>query len=589
MANADQESSLAKILKALEIQRIVVIDDELESEPSEGVGVEELIGFVAEGIAKGQQEQLAAILGEDANDIDGPWRDIIRARWEAMDAAGHQDLAGKISQLVGSAKPPNVTAAAQLETLIGPATIAGVKVEEFTPSAWEHVATDICNGATETARLLLLFDLDLQSSGLSQSAGADLLRGAIAAHPVPDDPEARSIYHCLISNHFTVGPEEEQKWTEVAHDHDIQLKAFLPISRDRLAHANDFAEGVRLAAINASHEQLKESVGVISQASAASALRALREMTVWDFDQLVRSSEYEGVWEVDTLFRVLGIFERRERLQKAWGQRQGFTKVTAAMKVLRQIDTGVSSSPSSRIREVRRKELYSGPEINAFHLPLDLGDIFEAAGGKYVLLVQQCDLILRPASADRRAISGALVPIKAASQREPVDSVFRPECPHFAEVQDGQQWCVHFAKAVEVNLDVLDLTVFKPDGAAVLRTSDPCPLDLFVPWHQRHASLVASFAELEKKILAVRTNLAAKVPGNTITGIVEQLLAGFVLSKSVLRPRYQSNHFQFGIKRIDRLALASATDLLDRYHAYRRRVGAEHDFAAGATVAAVPS
>ena len=130
----------------------------------------------------------------------------------------------------------------------------------------------------------------------------------------------------------------------------------------------------------------------------------MERLSTPDFDRIVfGSSRREGVWEPDTLLRVFGILMRREARSQLYQDADISTAVAEARRIS-AIPEDVAAaldeeSASPEVLRIQRFESYeSDDELNQFHVPIELGDIFErdSNGQRYILLVQPCDLMVRP-------------------------------------------------------------------------------------------------------------------------------------------------------------------------------------------------
>ena len=236
---------------------------------------------------------------------------------------------------------------------------------------------------------------------------------------------------------------------------------------------------------------------IVTEAVAAVA-DGLQALTPWDFERVVlNSSAIEGAWEVDTLLRLTGIVERRERRRNVQSRR---TELDQAVGEIRRLPPPLiepQPAATKTVRDLRRAELYlDGPEVNSVRLPLEVGDVFERddGGSLYLLLAPACDLVLR--SDGRRTLASVpLVPVKsqptsegAAAKRE--KATFYPEMPYFAE-GDGADRHLDLLRPVMVDLDVLDLATYRVDGRCLFDPAGVTSDGLFAPQAERRVEVAA--------------------------------------------------------------------------------------------------
>lgn len=118
--------------------------------------------------------------------------------------------------------------------------------------------------------------------------------------------------------------------------------------------------------------------------------------------------------------------------------------------------------------------------LNRSFSPLACGDVFEfdpGEGGdssKFILLVQPCDVTLRPSGRDSE--SGFLVPLQEVSGEDGGDgsegSLKKPRLPFQLE---GKTWACDFRKTTTARLNILDLATFRQDGKVRYEEGSPPP------------------------------------------------------------------------------------------------------------------
>lgn len=568
------ETALHRVLSLLKIRTIVCVDDSYEAtgDPAS------IIGWLAEAVAAGDTEFLGRLSplfgGLSVEAPEDVWSAEIREWWQTASVDDRRRIGLEAAAVLGRLDEADRGAMQRLADLLG-GDQGGVRLLELAPAEWKERAARIFGQATEDERLFCLFDQDLTASGLGPDGGMNLLAANIATYGAQSEGKA---YFGLLSQKFGIG-EEEHRWRDLAEEYPSLLARFLPIAKERLDDPLEFAHGVKLAVIIASHERLKEAVERISQESREEALNGLHDLTVWDFDHMVlQSSEYEGVWEVETLFRVYGIFERQARRRRALQDHSAFDALTGLIRSVRLVETHPGTSVSPQVRSVRRAELFESEEFNRFMLPTELGDFFARGKEQFVLIAQPCDLIVR-SDGSRRLVAGTLVPIRSYKTARRNTEMY-PGCLYFAETEDGRFWHFDFRGAVEVSLDVLDMAVYREDGECRFRASESAPSGAFVPWKLRHQALCKRLSALEGPIQRTLDALgAAGTTDNERRQVVAQMLSGFCLVPGFLNAAYVGGEFLFGLKRVGRYLVPASTDLLARYEAFRARAALEHDFA----------
>lgn len=555
---------VTQLFKLLNVTRVVCIDDAYA--PSL-VYLKELIAELGPEIVR-QVPRLAAI----------PWEqeDVAAVQlgklWNELSPADHADLHRQLLS-VGSAGVANLEAG-NVRDLVAAGTLADiVQGHEFlaiSPSEWKARQAEIL-GAAREGRTVFLFDLELSHDQGAAANGIRLLQDFLAlGHSEPP--------LCgLLSHTFGVN-DEEARSADISSEHGVEPGTFAPIAKERL-HVDplDFARSLKITVINPSCEDLKRRAGEIVGAACAEAAQALGQLTVYEFERIVfQASLREGIWEPDTLFRLYGLFQRRAARQLAKKDDQ-LRSLASAIRRVAEIPTESPLAPEHTAWKIQRLELYEDPDyLNRYHLPIELGDLFEtvpvgtAAPRRFILLSQPCDLMVRSDGARSPDIhDGTLVEIRGDPPRDPDAGA---KLLYFDE-DDGSPRFVWFRRKFSVRLCVLDLCAFDDDGVARLVLANECPADVLPAWQRRHyelrrvaARLISETRELKKKNIVPQKILDLLIPSPSHK-------ATFKGSVNV-----ENETVEYNCRRIGRLCEGRAVALLARLHSFDTRPAFELDF-----------
>lgn len=470
--NRDRPASyVTGVLKAASVRRIVLIDDRY------GAQDEDLVPRAAAMAEVGGEEREILVRALDAIEIpfEGPWReDLERALGES------DETASKFAELL---TPPPDEALSAFRRLVSDGD--GIEVIELTPAAWLEQRDDVLAGANSDNRVLCLFDLDLRLAGRSATGGAELLR------QVSDASAPESVYLGILSSTVSTG-NEQSKHTELAAEHEIDPDRFIVIAKSRTDSPEELGPALKVALMLAAFSTLRRVAQEVRAAAAVAASEQIDAMSIVDFEQIVfKSTLTEGVWEIDTLLRVAGILERRERLTAAYRRRSTIDPAVAMVRALEEVKMPIVESPTPWVWSLSHSELHDEPElVNQFLLPVDLGDWFEAADGQlWLLLDNRCDVILRR-DGKRRLQAGTLVGIASYDEPPKRPSNYAPQLEYFPEADDGRFWCVEFRRTAWVTYDVLDLVATNVDGVARLEMSAEIPPTMHGPLAARLRKLI---------------------------------------------------------------------------------------------------
>lgn len=200
-----------------------------------------------------------------------------------------------------------------------------------------------------------------------------------------------------------------------------------------------------------------------------------------------------------------------------------------------------------------------GALLNPINSPLTCGDVFfqTTDNQKYVLLAQACDIAVR-GGGERNREDAVLVKMSIGKPQEKIRQRFfvieRME-------SDDQPWALDFTAAVTVNVRVLDLVVFNPDGKVEWTEGQPPPIALLPGWRKRFDNLASQMRSVE---------IPPSVRQFCFTG---SMLAAECAFAAGLR--------HFPLKRIGRIRSPYAEAIQASYAAFISRAAFDHDFAKG--------
>ena len=386
------------LLKTIGVSRIVVVDDEYAPYLEEVLG----ICAVLDAARAVQLPHLQGINFEADRDI---WGDDVRERWTTLDDARRRDLVKRARALGDDAlsavvdrddtEEVDTRAATSLGEILG-----SLDECDFVPLAlgeWRARAAELLADG-KSAHTVFLFDRDFgrEEEG-SDDQGLTLVR---------EVQKLKVGYTGLITHTVPPGAECDE-WRRLADDYSLIRNRFVVIAKKRLTSDTPdyygFLGMLRLVALSAIYAQVKSAAWDVFEKSVTKVEDALDSLSVLDFDRIVfGSSRREGVWEPDTLFRVFTILMRREARALSYqdeGMTGAFRDARRVSAMPEEIDAALRKENVSReALRIQRFESYeSNDELNRFHVPTEIGDIFETVANRkrYILLVQPCDLMVR--------------------------------------------------------------------------------------------------------------------------------------------------------------------------------------------------
>ena len=565
------------LLTSIGVSRVIVVDDEYR----EG-GVEELIGLCS-GLASDQAAELPYLTGIDFRTDQEVRADLLREQWARLDPGARETVLARARALEAEPlQPPDGDHG--LEASIGRVDTKASKslerildqLEEceyvtLSLSQWRARGNELL-GDDIAENTVFLFDRDFTKEDGTENEGINLIRQVQNAN----------VGYCGLLSHTVTIEGEHAAWRELTQHHDLNRDTFVVIAKERLTDESEdysqFLRMLRFVGLSARYAKVMSATWSVLDQSVAAAMAAVEWLSVPDFDMIVfGSSRREGVWEPDTLFRVFGILMRREAQRRL---RQN-ANLSADVSEARRISTlseklanalGTEETSHEALRIQRFESYESTKDLNSCHIPLDIGDIFQAtrSGHQYILLAQPCDLMVRPngkRSYDRKCgRTGALVQIVVDVEKRKDSWGHLP----FYDVGKGKRAFVDFARIHQALLAVLDLCVLQGNGVAMIEVDASCPDLLIQAWKKRYNRLgkvfrtaLERYNELERK--NVRRDL--------------KLLALPRLSATLgIQADVQDDTVKYGLIRVGRLRQPCSGALLTALTQYHARAEFEHAF-----------
>lgn len=608
--DSEAKAAIARVFAHLRIGRIVYVDDVFEWRTRE---VEQVIGLLDEAWAKDPDTWAETFTGLPYDEGREVWVADFRDRWGDM-VPDKKDAVVR-DLYIAVHKPDdeelaNVLQDFQSISVLKDLVPDGIDRKEVGPSEWVARSGELMRVEGDK-RVLCLFDRDLRHATdfiKEQEArrgravdGVGLLIEAFDTYGQSGgEPNDDAIFG-LFSHTFTL-EDELPKWREIARDEGFDQDNFLPLSKQRQREVMWLAKGLQMMALNMFCARLKRSAVHCLTEAHEKACEKVKTMEVYNFDEMVlRSSEVEGAWEADAIFRLFQIYHR-DGARAAILQPEialVFNDDVADARAISRNRVGDDVHPPEQLWELRHQELYlSGDLLNPFHAPLRSGDVFRVkrpgrTTRPYLLLAQPCDLAVRTnGTRSARTVTLLQIEKKGLETFEALRSRLLRErgydlldscgLVHYFEGGKDCVGLIKFKESLSLRVEVLDLAVLSADGACSVNVGvpPPCPPQFSVPWQNRYDSLIPFFREEHARLDALRTSLGAvRKPASH-----EQLWAGTVqasmmLDKSFSPDVFTDDGFDFGVQRIEHYREPGAQRLLMSYTQFLSRPADDHDFA----------
>ena len=570
-----------ELLKTIGVSRIIVVDDEYAE-----YEVEELLGICSE--VASEPETLPHLDDVDFTTDREIWTDRVRQRWETLDNNSRRELVasarGRASKSVGSGpvtdgktddapEQLDTRAAQSLEKLLD--EIEDCEYITLSLSQWNAQA-DAFLGDDRAASTVLLFDRDFsrEEEG-TENQGIRLLRRV----------QSTNVGYCGLMTHTVQVGSEYDVWSRLTVEYDLDRDKFVVIAKERLTDDlpdyYQFLRMLRFVALNGRYAIVKSTAWSIFEQSVTEAKAAVEDLSVLDFDRIVfGSSRREGVWEPDTLFRVFEILMRREARSRLHRTEDICAAVVTARRtsnISEELAAALGEERASQeALRIQRFEIYDlEDDLNPFHVPIEIGDVFErkSTGRLFILLAQPCDLMVRRGGMrnyddDRHGRTGALLEVVAGGEDKQVKDSWE-ELPYYHE-KTGRPAFADLAKVHQVRLAVLDLCAFQADGVAAVDVNAACPDLLIEPWKMRYQRLQKFFDSALKQYKQLEDNPRC----NALKS-----LALPVASATARLPATVDGHtLRYDLKRVMRLRQPRSGALLTALTQHQARAAFEHPF-----------
>ena len=549
------QEAITHLFETLTISRVISVDDLYTDEHT----ADDLIGLLdatpTAAAAIPELQQLNLTVDPDI------WHERLRTLFSALEASRQITILQQVRAATGDNQELDKTVGGTMGQLF-----EKYDFQPLTLTQWQQQKTALLDNAA-MPNTLVLFDQSFTKEGGTETTGLDLIKDAYArcTHP--------GLLCGLLSQNYTI-EQEFESWQRLAADHNIEADRFVLIAKERLeGRLVGFASQIKLTVLNKQCNALKQEAIQLLQNAHQAAGEQLRAMNIYDFEHIVfRSSQREGVWEPDTLFRIFGLYHRTATRQLA-KQSVPLAQQATAIRKVSSLPIPNEAALRHNSWKIQRLELYEEDEhLNGHHLPTDLGDIYQKSNGdkRFILLAQPCDLMVRNDKEPGRRSGMYEATVAEIVDEKPKNEHASVELKYF-DPSTGRSAYVHLGRIHTIKLCVLDLCVLQTDGHAKLAATDQCPETVIPSW-QRY------FVELQKDAKKILSRYQELTKGKKDPALIALLTRanykGFIRGDI----NSQEQRIEYKIKRVRRLLQPRAGEMLSRYAAYKTRNAFEHDF-----------
>ena len=331
------------------------------------------------------------------------------------------------------------------------------------------------------------------------------------------------------------------------------------MAKSRIARAENpaelhkqFVELLSRLKLSTLNQELTQLASKAIQDATSGAFDRLLKMSMHEFLYAVtKSSQIEGVSELDTLLRLVAI-EQRDALMQQVTNSQPLRK---ALEALRGVNVEIREkelAASTELKSLRSREVYWPSDVvNKLHEPIALGDIFsvqtEEGTEYYMLLGNECDLMLRK-DGTRNAISVVMAKFEIAEEKGGLFYELECVCPEAPTMK-----VLRLTKFKTASVDILDLCWLNLDGECT--------------WSAQ--------AEYDKLNLLQSQKARLEELGTIIS---DSAKATRFIASSPFSAKATWFPIKFGVRRISRMNTTYAKGILSKLATTMARPSYDHDY-----------
>jgi hypothetical protein len=332
------QQALSKLFESLSIKRVVCVDDEYAfSYPAAD----------AIGLIVGLDRARVGAVFQNRDIPFGPdrvlWVPQFEEFWQGLSVPERRQ---KLSVLQGIVQGDAKTRADLIFANALADLFVSSEFKQFSFSEWKNERDKYLEDAVAT-RTLFLFDEDLSRDGGGIEAGRELVRQVLAS-------DAKAAMVGLISHNIFPDKEFEisKKFTDPEYGFDPER--VIPIAKSSLgSNPLAFARTIKLTVLSPDFFELKKlSLQVMKDAQTKTETE-LHAINVNTFAHIVfDASNHEGIWEPDTVFRLINLYQRKEARSLA-AKNEELRNVAEKIRQVTNIPTSFGKTD--------RPDAYSGP------------------------------------------------------------------------------------------------------------------------------------------------------------------------------------------------------------------------------------
>lgn len=575
---------LASLLHLMKIEKVYFVDDSLDNEPN----VNEFIGHIRSIEDIGNLKDNLSVV--EFNDDLELFIDNIKDTWDNLTPVQKITCFEVVYKALGK-DYTGLNVSSSLKPFFNEDILA-----LCSPTQWvEYVQTHHVG----SNNILVLFDQDL-----SKSAGAfETKKGEDLIMDIKKGGIRSNIFPALFT--FTIQEVDEEigernriidEFTK--KDENISSEDFFVFTKHRLHKPELLADAVKKLFLNEFSERVKNKTYKLTQNAFNKTINELKALDTYSFEAAVLKSSFkEGIWEAETLLRMINIyfedFLKEEMIDSNYllNTNEDLTNAHSISNCFDIALNEVQKSPYLKPKQLRAKEIYeSGEIINTLHKPIENGDIFElkfenGETNSFILIGQECDLMIRnKGSKEGNRSAKSAILIKINDIENPRKYVLKNDnyvLEYFKE-ESFNPASINFTELLNIDLSILDLSVFDTNGKSNIDilSSNSRKEYFSSAVRKRYDVIEKELGDKLKYTFELLDKLGIDVTTEDGKNLIKQLSPkALIIGDLQIEKLVTRNEINFEIKRIKRLRNPYARLVLEKYMRHLARSAEQHDFA----------
>ena len=494
--------------------------------------------------------------------------DLLDSAWrERLDAASHETrkhVALSVNAAADRLKLTRPDRKAGDQSLVALQQILGSHQPlQLTPNQWHEQADELLERASREPTLFLI-DQKLEDG----REGGSLVKGLL-------DSSSEGCFFCILTADTDIENEFDD-WQRLCERYGFEPGRVGIVAKEHLTgNQIGFARMLKISLTAREIQDVSAQVLTVAREGLEAGLKRFSELDLPTLTSVAfESSHVEGIWEVETILRVVKAFVDEELDNRIFGD-QEIASAVRAISAAASVSTGADMRLHEFSFEIQHAERYvTGDYLSERRVALANGDLFEVTDlnnsqSLWVLVAQACDLTIR--SNGKRNGSPTHLTVLPVEQREKKPTGAHVELLHYYPPGSGRAF-VRLTTPAHVPTSILDLAAFSATGEAVWTRGADVDAMGVVGWQERANRVSDQVGE------ALRAH-------DELTDLDDEKrrriseLGLPTADRPEVRPAVGADNVRYPIRRVGRLRERQAETVLQAFGLAISRTAEVHDLA----------